>query len=258
MKRLTRLAIFFNISLVLWSIQSIVITSHSFAQIQIPQYNVGEYRNDVVFVGTYGSPGYCNFTDGLDFVLNLQQLVFPTGMTLAVVIDPPVPANLNLTAGWGGPINVGDSIIITPSDYTVGIAALAAGTINFHVTASGTPTTADETYPCWVDQLMTLSDCNNTWQLLAGESLVPCVVQGPQSISDHSTRELIDIKENSIIWMGNSEIRLEFFSIEGKAIMDPVRIRRSGTVTMPDGAVGTYIIRATDGQTEWHRLIHWN
>lgn len=105
---------------------------------------------------------------------------------------------------------------------------------------------------------MTLSDCNNTWQLLAGESLVPCVVQAPQSVSDHSFDDLIQIKGNSIEWKGKSDITIDMISIDGRALIDPTELTINVRLNVPQWATGTYIIRASDGQNHWHRLINRN
>jgi hypothetical protein len=227
----------------------------SFAQINVPQYSVGEYRNDVVFVGTYGSPGYCNFTDGLDFMLNAQQIVFPTGMTVAVVIDETTPAGINLTQGWGGPINVGDSIIITPTDYTIGIAALAQGTINFHITVSGTPTVAGEIYPCWIDQLMTLADCNNSWQLLVGESFIPCQVLPPQSIGESDAEQFISIENGHLKCIGTEATYISIYDLNGRMISTSFNLRNGSMINLNTLPIGNFVVRATTASSSYHKLI---
>lgn len=210
------------------------------SQIMIPQYQAGEYRSDVVYVGSYTSPGYCNYNDGLDFVLNGQQLSLPTGIELALLIDTPEPPNLYLTSGWGAQINVGDSITLVSPDYSYGMAATQAGTIHFHLTASGTPTTAGESYACWIDQLITLSDCNNMWSLMNGESLIPCQVLPPQNIEEHSFIDWLHVTDRSMKWDGSGELNYQVLDILGRPMA--LGILRKGEATDIEHT-GVYVVR---------------
>jgi hypothetical protein len=79
------------------------------AQTYIDQYYVGEYRNDVVFVGEYQSPGTLYMGRWhTDFHLRFfRYLGFPTGNRTSVVVDDePNPSSTNLMNGWY-PVNVG-------------------------------------------------------------------------------------------------------------------------------------------------------
>jgi len=154
------------------------------AQTWIDQYYVGEYRNDVVFVGEYQSPGNCTWADGTDFIFDFSNLVFPTGIELALVVDEPIPSSTNLMNGWF-PVSVGDSTTFTSETTGLGISAASGpATIHFHIRAVGTPTVEGENYSCWIDQTVTEAACDNIYSLVTGESFAPCEVELPTGISN--------------------------------------------------------------------------
>lgn len=223
------------------------------AQIMLPQYYVGEYRSDVVYVGSYYSPGYCNFTDGLDFVLNAQQLSLPTGIFLALIIDTPEPSTLALTGGWQGPINVGDSTTLVAPAFSYGIAALQQGTINFHLTASGTPTTLNDNYACWIDQMMTLSDCNNSWAVMNGESLIPCQVLPPQHVGQPQNIEGLTLSNTQLIWNGQGQLTYTLVDLTGRQIQ-ACMVEPNSTVALTHNA-GIYALTAVAQGQVMHRKV---
>jgi len=179
------------------------------AQILIAPYIAGEYRNDVVYVGTYQSPGICTFNDRTDFTLDFTALALPDGMEFVLVIDEPVPSNTAMTNGFLT-VNVGDSTSFTPSTTGLGISAASnAATLNFHIRAVGTPTTPGQEYTCGIDGASSEAVCGNTYALFPIPSLVPCYISSAVGVREAETSPIemtmnngglsITTKENGIL-----------------------------------------------------------
>lgn len=231
-----------------------VLAHASKAQIMLPQYHVGQYRSDVVYVGSYNSSGTCNFDDGLDFVLVGDQFILPTGVSFAVVIDTPEPANLPLTRGWMGPASVGDSTTLVAPYYTYGIAALQPGIINFHITASGTPTEIGQYYGCWIDMNNSTDLCNNTWGMLMGEALVPCQVLSPQQVGQPQNIEGFTMVNNQLIWKGLGQLNYILVDLAGRQIQKGT-LEPNSTEEFSNN-VGIYALTAiANGQVAHRKLI---
>jgi hypothetical protein len=189
------------------------------AQTYIDQYYVGEYRNDVVFVGEYQSPGTCTFNDGIDFYFDFSGMGFPTGIELVLVIDEPNPSSTVLMNGWY-PVNVGDSTTFTPQTTNLALASSnGPATINFHVRAVGTPTVAGDFYPCWVDAASTDAVCGNSYSLFAGESFAPCSVAVATGFTENLELPFILMAHNGQVTF-RSEVtgKLELIDITGRVL----------------------------------------
>jgi len=228
------------------------------AQIWIAPYVVGEYRNDVVFVGEYQSPGTCTFNDGSDFIFDFSALVFPTGIELALVIDAPEPVNTSLMNGWF-PVNVGDSTIFTSGTTGLGISAASGpATIHFHVTASGTPTISDEIYPCWVDAASTDAVCGNSYSLFAGESFIPCSVAVATGVSENLELPFILMAHNGQVTF-RSEVTgtLELIDITGR-VLHSGNVVQGATHVFPITSSGIIIARLTDAERTFSQKIFIN
>ncbi len=174
----------------------ILVSMQSQAQILVDPYVQGEFRNDVVYVGSYNSPGTCTFNDGTDFILDFTQILLPDGMEFVLIIDEPVPSNTSMMNGWL-PVNVDDSTSFTPSTTGLGISAASnAATLNFHVRAIGIPTTSGQEYTCGIDGASTEALCGNTYSLYPMPTLLPCYISPSVGIGEVETLA-IDITATS-------------------------------------------------------------
>jgi hypothetical protein len=228
------------------------------AQTYIDQYYVGEYRNDVVFVGEYQSPGACTFNDGSDFIFDFSALVFPTGIELALVIDAPEPVNSSLMNGWF-PVNVGDSTTFTPQTTGLGISAASGpAAIHFHIRAVGTPTTAGESYPCWINEITTLGLCDNLMYLLAGESFAPCSVAVATGVSENLELPFILMAHNGQVTF-RSEVNgtLELIDITGR-VLHSVNVVQGLANAFPVTTSGIIIARLTGVDRTFSQKIFIN
>jgi hypothetical protein len=162
----------------------LLISVRSEAQILVDPYVQGEFRNDVVYVGSYDSPGTCTFNDGTDFTFDFTQLILPDGMEFVLVIDEPAPSNTLMMNGWAT-VNVGDSTSFTPTTAGLGITAVSnAATLNFHVRAIGTPITSGQEYTCGIDGASTEALCGNIYSMYPMPTLLPCYVSAAVGISE--------------------------------------------------------------------------
>lgn len=154
------------------------------AQITMGPLYQGHYYNEVVYVGTYNSPGTCTYNNGTDFTFSFGGLILPDGMEFVLVIDEPLPSN---TAMMNGPltVNIGDSTSFTPSTTGLGIsAATNAATLNFHIRAIGTPTTVGQEYPCGIDGASSDAICGNSYALFPTTTPPPCYVSQTVGIEE--------------------------------------------------------------------------
>ena len=217
------------------------------AQIIVEPYVVGEYRNDVVYIGTYGSPGNCSFNDGTDFNFDLSGLFLPDGLEFVLIIDAPDPSNVLLINGWF-PVNVGDSTVFTPSTQGLGMTAGGGpATTNFHIRVIGTPTTSGQENPCWITQMQTIANCENTFALLPGESLMPCEVSASVGISDQIENPVeFNLYSNGISITCNEKGTISLFDMSGRmVIIKPVS---AGFTFLEIKSIknGNYIVRFED------------
>lgn len=190
------------------------------AQIMIDPYVQGQFRNDVVYVGSYESPGTCSFNDGTDFNLDFSGLFLPDGLEFVLIIDAPDPSSTILLNGWA-PVNVGDSTVFTPSTQGLGMtAASGPATTNFHIRVIGTPTTSGQENPCWITAGVTEAVCGNVYALLTGESLVPCVVTASVGILDPTENQVeFNLSSNGISITCNEEGALSLFDMSGRVVI---------------------------------------
>jgi hypothetical protein len=196
----------------------IFLPAFSIAQINIGLLTVGEYYNETVYVGTYDAPGNCTWADGTDFGFNFSGLTPVDGMDYVLIIDTPNPDSTYLLNGWL-PVNVGDSTVFDSSTTSLGISAASGpATINFHVRLVGTPTTAGQIYPCWIDAGVTEALCDNIYYLFNGESLVPCLVQSETGISELDDSFSIISKSGQLRIESTHSGQITFFQLDGKLI----------------------------------------
>ncbi|MCF8256741.1 MAG: T9SS type A sorting domain-containing protein [Flavobacteriales bacterium] len=215
------------------------------AQTWIAPYLVGEYRNDVVYVGTYQSPGNCTWADGTDFTFNFQGIEFPTGIELALVVDEPDPSSTALMNGWQ-PVNAGDSTTFTPQTTGLGISAASGpATIHFHIRAVGTPTVEGEFYSCWIDQTVTEALCGNVYALLTGESFAPCEVELPTGINDTEIPTFTVLSQGGqLIVRSDVSGTLDLMDITGR-VLHSQAVKR-GETTVLHARSGIVIVRVSN------------
>ena len=183
----------------------LIIPSLSFGQIMIGELTQGENFNEVVYEGTYFSQGGCVLSvNDFDFAMDFTGLGEIDGMEYAFVVDAPSPPSTTLSF-LGQAVNTGDSTTFNSATDNVGITAGAfplispPAQLNFHIRLLGTPTSAGQIYPCWIDQFQTLADCQNNWILLDGESLIPCEVQTIEGINNQVNSTSIYLRNNQLI-----------------------------------------------------------
>jgi type 1 fimbria pilin len=214
------------------------------AQIINDPYVVGQYRNDVVYIGTYQSPGNCTFNDGTDFVLNFSGLSSIDGLEYVLIIDEPNPSNTSLMNGWL-PVSVGDSTTFNSSTTSLGISAASGqATINFHVRLVGTPTTPNQEYPCWITEGVTEAVCGNTYALFPGESLIPCYVTGSVGIAETELPVVeIRVEKGGIYVTNENNGVLSIFGMDGR--IHVTKNMQSGFthLGLSQLAKGNYIVR---------------
>lgn len=227
------------------------------AQIWIDQYIVGEYRNDVVYVGEYQSPGNCTWDDGVDFTFNFQGIEFPTGIELALVVDEPDPSSTALMNGWM-PVSVGDSTTFTPQTTGLGISAASGpATIHFHIRAVGTPTVEGENYSCWITEAVTEALCGNVYALLTGESFAPCEVELPTGINDTEIPAFTVLSQGGqLIVRTDAAGTLDLMDITGRVLHSQVVNRgETNAFHAPSGIV---IVRLSNTRENFVRKIFTN
>ena len=195
-----------------------LLPAFSFAQIFFGPLTEGEYYNEVVYEGTYFSPGTCTWADGTDFIMDFSGLTEINGMEYVFVVDTPAPANTTLMNGWLT-VNIGDSTAFAPTTTSLGISAASnSAQINFHIRLVGTPITAGQIYPCWIDQIQTLATCDNVWQLLSGETLTPCIVQTSIGIDDLENSFSITSENGQIKIESTVSGSVKIFQVDGKLV----------------------------------------
>ncbi|MCF8277144.1 MAG: T9SS type A sorting domain-containing protein [Flavobacteriales bacterium] len=214
------------------------------AQIIIEPYVTGEYRDDVVYIGTYQSPGNCSFNDGTDFTFDFSNLFLPDGMEFALIVDAPDPSNVSLMNGWL-PVSVGDSTVFTSSSQGLGItAASGPATINFHIRAIGTPTTSGQEYPCWIDEGVTEALCGNIYSLYQGESLVPCLVAPSVGIDDVEIPTIsIELNQLGLSITTDESGLVSAFGLDGRQLISKQVDTGFTFLTLASLATGTYVVR---------------
>lgn len=229
---------------ILFTLLFTVISGQTNAQIMIDPYVEGEYRNDVVYVGTYGSPGNCTWADGADFGFDFSGLTAIDGMEYVLIIDAPDPSNTSLLNGWQ-PVNVGDSTVFTPATTTLGISAGSGpATIHFHIRLVGTPSSSGQEHPCWIDAAMTLAKCDNIYALYNGESLVPCFVSPSVGISDILNDGFrFDRTGRELTVTSDMSCQLSIFNIEGQRVFQKQINSGTNRLNLTDIGSGIYIIR---------------
>lgn len=222
----------------------VLLSSQLKAQIIIDPYVVGEYRNDVVYIGSYISPGNCTFNDGMDFIFSFSGLFLPDGLEYVLIIDEPEPSNTVLTNGWAL-LNVGDSTVFDPNTTSLGISAASGpATLHFHVRIVGTPTTAGQDYPCWITEGVTEALCGNVYALFQGESPVPCTVTPSVGIDDIDQVAVdIQMTKQSLTISSDQPGIISVFNLEGKLLLSRKLEAGLNSFGITNIEEGTYIVQ---------------
>jgi len=226
------------------------------AQIVIDPYVVGEYRDDVIYVGSYAAPGNCTFNDGTDFMFNFSGLSSPDGLEYVLIVDEPSPSNVVLTNGWAF-VNVGDSTVFDANTTILGLSAASGpATINFHIRVVGTPTTSGQDYPCWIDAGVTEALCGNVYSLYPGESLVPCSVTPSVGIDDINSAAIdIQLNRQNLAISSDQTGIVSVFTLEGKLLISKKIDAGFNTFGISSIAEGTYIVQFEGQQTTVSKKI---
>lgn len=195
-------------------------THAGFGQIIIGPLSQGEFFNEVIYEGVYYSPGNCTWADGSDFVFDFSGLAEVDGMEYVLVIDEPDPDSTFMMNGWL-PVYAGDSTAFTPTTSGLGISASSnPAALHFHIRLVGTPTKAGQVHPCWIDQVQTLSDCNNVWGLFNGETLLTCTVQTTSGLAEEESKITINQIDGQLRIHGLEDGQVQLYSLDGKLILE--------------------------------------
>ena len=214
----------------------------------------GEYFNEVVYEGTYYSPGYCTWADGIDFTFDFNGLTEVDGMEYVLVIDEPDPDSTFMMNGWL-PVYAGDSTVFTPSTTGLGISAASGpAELHFHIRLIGTPTTAGQAHPCWIDQMQTLADCNNSWGLLNGETPIACIVQTAIGIEEQNETVSLRLTDNQLLIESEESGQLSFLTVKGRLISRLNFTRGSTRIETPKNQ-GLVIVEIQSETTRFSKKI---
>jgi len=202
----------------------LLIPTLGFTQIMIGQLTEGEYFSEVVYEGTYYSQGICSFPGDFDFSLDINSLSEISGMDYAFIVDAPNPINTPLFF-LGQPVNIGDSTILNPVTTNTGLTAGSypnfispPAQLSFHIRLLGTPTNAGEICPCWIDQIGSLAECQNSLILFDGPTTVPCSVQTIIGIQEERNPTNIGLENGRLVINSPGPGQLNVFSAEGRLI----------------------------------------
>lgn len=215
----------------------IVFTSKS--QIFIPQQYVGQNINQVIYYGTYSSTGNCTTGQDYDFDLVYSQISpFATGVEL--ILD--VHSMSGILTLNGNPVLEGSTYTLQEPAVPLHFQFGSSGAMDFSITATGTPTVAAETYPCYVVDKVSQFACNNTYRLMEGEIFIPCSVATVTVISENDFSEIIFFSEenNSLIFETVSENELVICDVSGKIIVQQKTKKRKNSFALPQLAKGIY------------------
>jgi hypothetical protein len=212
------------------------------SQIFIPQLYVGQNINQVIYNGTYTSTTNCTAGQDYDFNLTYPQVVpFATGVDITVEITSLTgSATLN-----GNAVSQGTTFQLVQPVIPLKFQFTSAGTMNFSIHASGTPTIAAETYPCYVVEKVSQFTCNNTYTLMEGEVFVPCTVATATGISEQGLLQNIFFnQENQLLSVETKNAdELIVTDVLGKIILSQQLKKGKHSISMWQFSGGVYIAR---------------
>ncbi len=229
---------------------SLVFISTGFSsksQIWIGQLYQGQSINQVIYNGTYSGSGNCIGQD-YDFDLQYEMISpFATGVELSLEIYS-VSGTLFLN---GNAVSEGSTYALTDPAVPMLFQFTGAGAMDFNVHASGTPTVAAETYPCYVVDKVSQFACNNTYKLMEGEVFVPCTVATATGISEQVLLQNIFFAQESQLLSVATENADELIvtDVLGKIILSQQLKKGKHTISIPQLSTGVYIARLESGNT---------
>lgn len=214
------------------------------SQIWIGQLYQGQSINQVIYNGTYSASGNCSGQD-YDFDLQYEMISpFATGVDLMLEITS-LGGALTLN---GSSVSEGNAYPLTEPEVPMHFQFTGAGSVDFSVHASGTPTVAAETYPCYVVDKVSQFACNNTYKLMEGEVFVPCTVATATGISEQVLLQNIFFdQENQLLSVETKNTdELIVTDVLGKIILSQQLKKGKHTISIPQLSTGVYIARLED------------
>ncbi|MCG3167478.1 MAG: hypothetical protein POELPBGB_03270 [Bacteroidia bacterium] len=211
------------------------------SQIWIGQLYQGQSINQVIYNGTYSATGNCSGQD-YDFDLQYEMISpFATGVELMLEITS-LGGALTLN---GNAVTEGNTYPLTEPAVPVLFQFTGSGSVDFSVHASGTPTIAVETYPCYVVDKVSQFACNNTYKLMEGEVFVPCTVAVATEITENNFNPNIFFSpENQLLFVETeNENELIVTDVLGKIILSQQLTKGKHSVSLPQLSNGVYIAR---------------
>ena len=218
------------------------------SQIFIPQLYQGQIINQVIYNGTYSSTGNCTTGQDYDFDLVYSQISpFATGVELTLDIYS-MSGSLTLN---GNAVSEGNTYALTEPDVLMQFKFSGSGSMDFSIHASGTPTVAAETYPCYVVEKVSQFTCNNTYTLMEGEVFIPCSIAVATGISEHELLQNIFFNQEDQLLSVETKNDDELIVTEvfGKIILSEQLKKGKHTIIMPQISTGVYIARLESGNT---------
>ena len=217
------------------------------SQIFIPQLYQGQSINQVIYNGTYSGTGNCTEQD-YDFDLQYEMISpFATGIALSLEIYS-MSGTLWLN---GNTVSEGSTYALTEPAVPMLFQFTGAGSMDFNVHATGTPTVADETYPFYVVDKVSQFACNNTYKLMEGEVFIPCTVATATGISEHEVLQNIFFDQESQLLFAETKNADELIitDVLGKIILSKQLKKGKQTISLPQLSTGVYIARLESGNT---------
>ena len=218
------------------------------SQIFIPQLYQGQIINQVIYNGTYSSTGNCTTGQDYDFDLVYSQVSpFATGVELTLDIYS-MSGTLTLN---GSAVSEGNTYPLNEPVVPMIFHFTSSGSMDFSIHASGTPTVAAETYPCYVVEKVSQFTCNNTYTLMEGEVFIPCSIAVATGVSEHELLQNIFFnQEDQLLSVETKNVaELIVTDVLGKIILSKQLEKGKHTITMPQLASGVYIARLEGGST---------
>lgn len=199
---------------------------------------MGVYVVDTIVTASYSSPGDCEFYDVTIDCQNLVPYVSGMGLELHVLSTP------NFVTIDGNPISVGTVLPISQQNSAFEVDFVIAGSVEFAIIASGTPSLVGQEVPCWIEIFQTLAICSNSMQLNWGESLVPCTVQPAVGVDENQVTGLeMKLGQNGISVNSNERGILSVFSLDGRQIISKEVQPGFTFLGVSSLAEGTYLVR---------------
>jgi len=158
----------------------------------------------------------------------------------------------------GNAVSEGSTYALTDPAAPMLFQFTGAGAMDFNVHASGTPSVAAETYPCYVVDKVSQFACNNTYKLMEGEVFVPCTVATATGISEQVLLQNIFFNQESQLLSVATENfdELIITDVLGKIILSEKLKKGKHTISLSQLSKGIYIATLENNSKPLKFIIH--